>query len=326
LQKKLAGTSNAPLRERMRDLSVIFGDGRALDEVKAIALDEKADLRFRKTALQTLIDKRPPDLREICERLLNVRFLNAVAVRGLALFDDPVLGEKLAASFQKFHPSESGALIDTLASRPVFAAALLDEMAEGHISRSNLTPFHARQIRSFNDPKLTEQLAKVWGELRDTAADKQPLIAEYKRKLTPKALALADRSAGRIVFSNACASCHTLYGRGGQVGPDLTGSNRDNLDYLLEHIVDPSEMVSADFRMSVLDLKDGRTLTGLIAAQNERTVTLKTQTETLTIERDRVEKVQQSTLSLMPEGLLQTLSDEQVRNLIAYLMSRTQVP
>jgi putative heme-binding domain-containing protein len=232
----------------------------------------------------------------------------------------------VAASYQKFHPSERSALIDTLASRPVFAAALLDEMSEGHIPRSDLTPFHVRQIRSFNQPKLAEQLAKVWGELRDTAADKQQNIAEYKRKLTPKALALADRSAGRIVFSNACASCHTLYGRGGQVGPDLTGSNRDNLDYLLEHIVDPSSMVSADFRMSVLDLKDGRTLTGLIAAQTERTIALKTQTETLTIERETVERVQQSTLSLMPEGLLQALNSEQVRNLISYLMSRTQVP
>jgi putative membrane-bound dehydrogenase-like protein len=326
LQKKIASTQNATLRERARDLSVIFGDGRALEEVKAIALDDKADVRFRRTALQTLIDKRPPYLREICEQLLNVRFLNAVAVRGLALFDDPALGEKIAASYQKFHPSERSALIDTLASRPVFAVALLDEMSEGHIPRSDLTPFHVRQIRSFNQPKLAEQLAKVWGELRGTAADKQQLIADYKRKLTPKALALADRSAGRIVFSNACASCHTLYGRGGQVGPDLTGSNRDNLDYLLEHIVDPSSMVSADFRMSVLDLKDGRTLTGLIAAQTERTIALKTQTETLTIERETVERVQQSTLSLMPEGLLQALNSEQVRNLISYLMSRTQVP
>lgn len=325
-QKSVGGSRPAGIRERVRDLAALFGDGRALDEVKRVALDSQADLATRRSALETLIERRPSDLREICERLLNVRFLNTTAIRGLALFDDPALGERLAASYVKFHPSERPAVIATLVSRPAFALALLEEVAARRIPRADVTPFHARQIRSFNHPALTQRLNEVWGEQRDSSAAKQKFIAELKSKLTPATLALADLSAGRVVFNNACAACHTLYGHGGSLGPDLTGGGRDNLDYLLENIVDPSAVVNADFHMSVVELDDDRTLNGLIASKTERTVTLKTQTETLTLDRARIKSLRDSALSLMPEGLLEGLNETQVRDLIAYLMARSQVP
>ena len=323
---KLASTANAQLRDRVRDLSVLFGDGRALDEVKRVALDSKADLSARKAALQTLIESRPADLRQICEQLLGVRFLNTVAVRGLAQFDDPALGEKLAKSYRDFHPTERTAVMETLVSRPAFAKALLSGVAAGKIARAEVSPFHARQIRSFNDPALTTQLAEAWGEMRDSAADKQLLIAKLKQQLTPEVLARADKSQGRAVFNTACAACHTLYGHGGAIGPDLTGAGRDNLDYLLDNTADPSAVVGADFRMSVANLKDGRVLNGFVAAKTARTLTLKTMTETVTVERAEIESLQESALSIMPEGLLEALTEAQVRDLIAYLVHKSQVP
>ena len=90
--------------------------------------------------------------------------------------------------------------------------------------------------------------------------------------------------------------------------------------------MDPSAVVTADFRMSVVELKDGRVLNGLIAAKTERTLTLKTMTETLTVERGEVAALRESTLSLMPEGLLEALPPDQARDLIAYLMHNCQVP
>jgi putative heme-binding domain-containing protein len=320
LQAKVAAASSSALRTRARDLSALFGDGRALDEVKRVALDNKTELAFRKAAVQTLIEQRPPDLRQICEQLLKVRFLNSVAVRGLALYDDPALGQSLAQSYRQFHPSERPPVMETLVSRPSFAKPMLDEMAEGRIPRADLSAFQARQIKSFNQPEVTKRLETVWGVLHDSPAEKQQTIAKWKTKLTPDVLGGADKHAGRLVFEKTCAACHTLYGRGGQVGPDLTGSGRDNLDYLLDNIVDPSAVVNADYHMSVVELKDGRQLNGLISAKTDRTLTLKTVNETLSLERSEIESV------LMPEGLLDTLNEAQVRNLIAYLMSRAQVP
>ena len=84
--------------------------------------------------------------------------------------------------------------------------------------------------------------------------------------------------------------------------------------------------MNADFRMTIVDLKDDRTLNALITAKTDRTLTLKTMTETLTLDRSEIERMQESSLSLMPEGLLEALSETQVHDLIAYLMHRTQVP
>ena len=269
-----------------RDLSVVFGDGRALDEVKRVALDNDADMSQRKAALQTLIDNHAPDLRQICEKMLSVRFLNPIAARGLAAFDDPAIGEKLVASYKQFHPSERAPLLlAALVSRPSFAGPLLDAVGAGKIPRADLTPFHARQILGFHDAALDKKLAQAWGELREVSADKRQFMARLKQRLTPAALAGCrhQERCSRVIFTATCAACHRLYGEGGDVGPDLTGSGRANLDYLLENIVDPSAVVPVDFRMTVLKLKDGRVLNGIISARTEKTLSLKTMTEKLTI-------------------------------------------
>jgi putative membrane-bound dehydrogenase-like protein len=155
--------------EKIRELEVVFGDGRALDELRKLALDDKADLETRRSALKGLIENRPADLRMICEKLLRVRFLNTTAVKGLALFDDPAIGKSLAASYKAFHPTERPSVIETLATRPAFAFALLDQMAGGAIPRGDLSSFQARQIRSMNDPSLTRKLSETWGEIHESA-------------------------------------------------------------------------------------------------------------------------------------------------------------
>ncbi len=326
LAANYAQRPDAGLQASIRELSVVFGDGRALDEVKKVALDKDADLNQRKAALQTLIDSRAPELRTICEQLLSVRFLNPIAARGLSTFDDPAIGVKLVAAYKQFHQSERPQLLATLVSRPAFAGPLLEAIGTGKIPREDLTPFHARQILSFKDAALDKKLAEVWGELRETAADKKQFMAKLKQQLTPAVLAQADKSAGRAVFATTCAVCHRLYGEGGEVGPDLTGTGRANLDYLLENIVDPSAAVSADFRMTVVNLKDGRVLNGFITTKTDRTITLRTMTEKLTIERAEITAQQEMPQSLMPEGLLQTFSETQLRDLFAYLMHPSQVP
>ncbi len=319
----VAKASASPL---VRELSVLFGDGRALDEVKAIALDDQAEISAREAALKTLIESRPPDLHELCGKLLEVRGLGVVAARGLALTEDPAIGNRLAKVYRRFSPQERTALLDTLVSRPGFAKALLDEMAAGTIAKADLTAFHARQIRAFENEALTKQLIEVWGELRDSAADKKALVEKLKGELKPGVLATADLGKGRALYAAACGACHVMYGEGGKIGPDLTGSGRANLDYLLENIVDPGAVVSADYRMSLVTLEDGRALSGVITAKDERTLTLRTLAETMSIDLAEVVKTDTSPMSMMPEGLLLAFSPDQVRDLIAYLMHPSQVP
>jgi putative heme-binding domain-containing protein len=128
-----------------------------------------------------------------------------------------------------------------------------------------------------------------------------------------------------MLFDRVCGACHKLYGNGGAIGPDLTGSGRDNLDYLLENIIDPSASVSADFRIVVAAMRDGRVLNGLVKAQSPRTITLQTQTEATVLDRSEIETLRPSSSSLMPDGLLDTLNPLEIRDLIAYLAHPTQV-
>lgn len=321
----LAMTDDQALAGQVRELSVLFGDGRALDAVKALASRARADVAVRKAALQTLIDARPPELRKVCEQTLGVRFVNPVAARGLALFDDPAAAKQLVDAYKKFHHSERAQLLTVLASRPSFAKAFLTAIVEEKIPRADLNASLARQIHGFNDPELKKLLSQTWGEFRDSPAEKKAQIVELKAKLTPSLLSQADAGAGRALFAKTCAQCHKLFGEGQSVGPDLTGANRNNMDYLLENMVDPSAVVSADFRMSVITLDDGRTFNGLVLAETEKTFTLRTATETVTLEKSSIEERRIVPLSLMPENQLQPLTETQLRDLFGYLQSRSQV-
>lgn len=309
-------------------MGTLFGDGRALDEIKKIVRDGKTDLGVRKASLKTLIDARPPDLRLLCESVLDAGELNGVAARGLALFDDPAIGRRLAQTYRRFHPLDRPAVLEVLVSRPTFARELLDNIGTGNrqVPREDISAVLARQILNLKNEELSAKLTRVWGELRDSPAEKKQLIARLRTQYQPAALTKADLPQGRVVYQKVCAQCHTLYGEGGKIGPDLTGSQRNNLEYLLENMIDPSSVVSADYRMTMLTLRDGRQVSGILAAENDRTLSLKTATETLNVEKKNIEERFPSTQSMMPDNLLQPLSEAQVRDLIAYLMYPTQVP
>lgn len=313
------------VQELVRNLNVVFGDGRALEEVRRVALDGDEPIIVRRSALETLIEARPDDLRSVCERLLRVRFLNTTALKGLTLLDDPEIGQALARNYRSFHPTERPAVIEALASRPAFATALLAAVEAERIPREDVTALAARQIRNLGDDDLTARLVEVWGELRDSPRDKQELIDRLKTELAPQRLAGADLRQGRAAYQTTCANCHRLFGAGGEIGPDLTGSGRHNLDYLLGNIVDPSAIVNRDFRMSVVRHADGRVLSGIITSQDDERVVLQMAKEKLTVLREEIGQISPSALSIMPDGILQPLAPDQVRNLVAYLQSPGQV-
>ncbi len=325
LKESASPPETAALSGRIRELSVVFGDGRALQEIRALALNRSADLESRKSALASLIEAKPDDLRAVCEPLLKERFLNAVAVNGLTAFDDPALGKVIASSYGSFHLVDRPALVSALVSRPSFAAALLDAIKDGKIPRADLSAFQARQITGFKDTVLGEKLKVTWGEIRESSAERQACIAKLKPALTKDALAKADLKLGRTLFTSLCATCHTMYGEGGKLGPDLTGTQRHDLDYLLENIIDPGAVVSADFRMSLVKLNDGSVASGIIAAKNETSLTLREPAGERQIDMGNVAGIETSADSIMPAGVLEVLPEDQVRALLAYLMSPTQL-
>ena len=138
---------------------------------------------------------------------------------------------------------------------------------------------------------------------------------------------------GRSIYARTCTACHSLFGEGGTLGPDITGSNRTDLDYILRNIIDPSAEVGREYLMTTVRLFDGRVVAGMVADENEWSISLRNGNEEVVISRADIATddngnplVNRSSLSMMPAGQLLALSDDEVRDLIAYLASPRQVP
>jgi putative membrane-bound dehydrogenase-like protein len=306
-------------------LSAVFGSGRAAEELIAIVKNTEGDANARLNAFKSLTRTAKPELLAVIRAQINDKVLGTVARNGLAAYDDPNIPKAMLNPWPGRSEEQQAATVATLTSRPSYAKALLEAIKAKKVPATAISPFQARQIRSLGDESLNTLLTEAWGEIRDTPEAKKAEFAKWEGLLKPEVVAKADPAKGRMIFMAACSACHKLYGQGGAIGPELTGSDRHNLKYLLENILDPSAVVPADFRVSVLNLKDGRTITGVIPEQTERTLTVQTPAERITIERTQIVKQAQLPISLMPEGLLAALGDENVKNLIAYLMSNGQV-
>ncbi|HEX8911869.1 MAG TPA: c-type cytochrome, partial [Humisphaera sp.] len=131
----------------------------------------------------------------------------------------------------------------------------------------------------------------------------------------------ADAARGRAVFARTCAVCHTLYDEGGKVGPELTNSNRRDLGYLIENVVDPSATVTKGYEVTVVRTRDGGVVSGVVRAETPTTITLHTGTAVVDVSRADVDKLRTTGESLMPEGLLTGLNRQDVLDLVAYLRS-----
>jgi putative heme-binding domain-containing protein len=302
-----------------KTLALMFGDQRALNELKATV---KSAGPTRLAALQSLIDHQTPDLAPLLQELLADKELRRTALRGLAAYADEKTPKVILARYAELTADERADAVATLAARTDSALVLLDAVEKNVIPRGDVSAFAARSMYARNDPRLTARLKAVWGEVRDSAPQKREQLAKYKAQLTPTALKAANLKNGKAIYTKNCQACHKLYGEGGTIGPDLTGSNRGDLDYLLSNLVDPSAEVAKDFRMSAVQTLDGRLVTGIIVERTAARVVVQTATEKVTVAADDVDTVKDSALSIMPEGQLDALTKEQVRDLVGYLSSK----
>ncbi len=304
----------------LHHLQVTFGDGRAKEELEKLAFDGNGEPEARRQALRSLVASRTPDLAPQLFKLLGDRAMVGEAIVALASYEHSNTPNQILTRLRSFGPSERSAAIQTLASRPSYAKALMTAVRNQQIARSEISAFHARQIRSFDDEQLHRELAELWGEVRLSSEEKRKKIDEYRRLLTSTQGTPGDVDRGRGLFQKNCANCHVLFGAGRTIGPDLTGSNRKNVGYLLENIVDPSASVAVDFRTMVALLDDGQVINGVVVEQSERTLTLQTAQNPMTLDRRQIVKLKETENSLMPDGILQNLNESEIRDLFAYLM------
>ncbi|HBE69298.1 MAG TPA: dehydrogenase [Planctomycetaceae bacterium] len=320
-------------------LSLIFGHlpEASRTRLQSVANDHSLDSSIRISAIEGLAAQSQPqdwswfvDLgvsigAATDETHTSAPAVAAAAIGALSRFDNPNIAKRLLAAYPNLENSGQRIAISTLCTRPAWAIALLKAIGGGKVSAKDLTADLARQLEYMESPDVDRLLAQHWGGVRATNSDKLATIVEYKKLITDGARPTPDLGRGRLIFSKTCQRCHSLYGVGQNLGPDLTGSNRKNLDYLLENIVDPSAVMSKEYQQTVILTVDGQALTGIAVEENQNALVLQTAESKLTIAKEDIELRKLSPLSMMPENQLQAFSESEIRDLIAYLRSQRQV-
>lgn len=326
IETRLGASANADVRTLVQGLSVIFGSQKALAGLRKTVADGSAPASSRRAALEALVNAKAPQLAELLRGLLRDPDVRGPALRALAGYNDPQTPEAILASYAAFDAAQKRDALNTLVSRPAFAKPLLAAIADGKVSSKDLTADIIRQLRGLKDDSLQQLLRRVYGAVREASADKKAEIDRYRKIYAAGYSQPGDGGRGRVLYNKVCAQCHVLFEVGGKAGPDITGANRSDLNYLLETIVDPNAVIPNEYRTSEIETKDGRSLTGIVKVMGDKTVLFQTANELLTIPREDIASQRQTELSMMPEGLLAPLSDQEVRDLIYYVTRPGQVP
>ena len=322
VSERLSASEDDSVRAMSQQLAQIFGDEKATARAMSTVIDKRADAQSRLAALRSLLMQRSEEVSDLLESLLDDPDLALDAIRGYAVIENPTAPAVLLQRYDRMSPVLKRAAIETLATRKRYAQALLGAVRRKAIEHEEIPAHIARTL----DGMLGEEFTKVFGQVRQLAEDREKMLAKYRKMITPRAIAEADASRGRAVFEKTCASCHVLYGVGGKIGPDLTGSNRANLDYILLNSVDPSYDVPDGYKMVQVLTVDGRVISGVVAEEDQSRLVLKTvEQPTVVIAKEDIETRSVSKKSMMPDGQLDQMKPQQVADLIKYLRTTEQV-
>lgn len=255
--------------------------------------------------LNIVVDKGEPEAIELA------------ALSALQSFADVDVA-RLLTNYLSMSPRLRTKTRDVLFARKAWATAFLEQIDSGRFPKTDIPLEQLQKVALLEDEHLNELVHKNWGNISGGTPEEK--LADVRRFNNDLRAFSGDAARGHEVFKKTCAVCHRLFGEGSQIGPDLTGANRKDRDYLLLNIVDPSAVIRKEFMSFTVQTSDGRVLTGLLAEQSADALTLLASNgERTNIPRSQIKSLDESKTSLMPEGLLHTLKPQELRDLFAYL-------
>jgi len=308
------GGGSLALRLRQADPS-------AIDQALKIVSNEKAKNAERIQYLQVLGQIHPSNARDAIVSIVessSVPDVQIAAMTALQAYDQPQVGEKLVALIDRLSGEPRSVAVSLLASRPSWTRALLAAIDAGKVSPSSVPLSVVQRMALHADASIEKSLNKHWDGLKGSNSD------ELRKKLLEITAQLANGTGnpykGKLLYKTHCGKCHVLFEEGGLIGPNLTQYKRDDLATMLVNIVNPSLQIREGFEPFIILTGDGLALNGFIADQDNRIIVLRTADgQTIVVPRDDIESMRASPTSIMPEGLLNNLSEQEVRDLFAYL-------
>ncbi len=324
--KLKAGGSGAGTTEQLvTELSALFGDAEALQTFRERLALASAPVNEREKALGVLIQTGDGGTAKILQQILTQdtpASLRRKAIQALASLKDAGTPQALGALLPKLSANELPDAVNTLASTKEGSKELLKAVEAKTVPATALSPFLVRQLTAFDDKEINALIKSAWGDVNAPKADLGERTKKYRELLTSAALAKGDLANGKMLFTATCGQCHKLFGEGQNVGPDITGSNRADLNYLLENVLDPNAVIGKAYQLNLFSMKDGRVMSGVIKEESPAAVKIAMMGGVeFTLPQPDIAKREVSKLSTMPEGLFDALSKEQVIDLVKYLQS-----
>ena len=311
-----AGGGSVSLRIRQNDQAAIT---QALKEISDAKVPLKTRMQHVRTFGEVSVEKALSVLLKQLQTEKDAALQQAI-LTALLIYNDDAVAKTVLKSFSKWSVETQDVAQMLLASRVNWSTALLNALDEGKVKKESLSLEHIRKITVFGRRSLHELIEKHFGKIE--GASNAEMQASVKRLLPVIQEGKGDSLEGRKLFEKSCAKCHTLYGRGGYIGPDLTPYKRDDSRNMLINIVNPSAEIREGFETFTVVTFDGRALSGFVIDRDKQVLSLKgSEGQTITIQTDEIDEMLPQKKSLMPEGLLKSLTDQQVRDLFAYLRS-----
>lgn len=317
---KVGGGSLA-LRLRRRE-------GTALDEAFKLVRDEQGDTKTRVELVQVLgqiDDKRAVPVLLAVAGLSENSEVQSVALSALQAYELPHIGAAIARLHKGYNHDVQAVAQSVLATRPTWSIELLAAVDRGEIKPEAVSEGILQRLLFYKNDQIAELVKKHWGDIQSATTDQ--MRAELGRLENVLAEAAGNPYRGKQLFLKNCGKCHQLFTDGGQIGPNLTSYKRDDLRRVLLNVVNPSIEIREGFENFIVFTEDGRTLNGFVEEQDNRIIVLKgADGQRLIIRRDDIEEMQAVKRSIMPEGILKPLSDQQIRDLFAYLRATQPLP
>ena len=315
----LYASKQPEVRRLTEKLAAAFGDDTAFPRLRETLADTAAEKGARDHALAVLSRAQDRASLPVFLKLLDESAFRSAAISLLARFDLPEISGALLQRFVDFKHAERAAALEALSARPTYALVLLDAVVAGKVPRDQFTAFHVSRLTGLKNPEVDKRVTATWGRVQQTPVEKQAQITKSEKSFNEAPLWAYSANAGKLHFQKLCVQCHRLGSEGARLGPELTGAGQHGVRYFLENIIDPDAVVGTDFQATTIKTKEDETLTGLLVSETPSAVTLRTTVGDSVIPKAGIKSTSTSPKSLMPEGLLNSLSDREQIELLKFL-------
>jgi len=305
------------------------GNKHALSEVLRIIQDGKADLTVRQSYIRILGEGDYSESVPVLLKIIGLPVMQELksikigSLNTLQNYSDESIGKRVLQLYPVDLREDSDvrlAALNLLTSRPKWATQLLDVIEKKlMIDKNDVTLDLVQRIKLLDDGKLIERTEKIWPEsIRSTSSAKTAQMKKYIELVESKN---GNPDDGKLIYQTVCGACHRLFNQGGSIGPELTGYERRNYINMISQVVDPSADIREGYVSYTLKTIDGRTIVGFLSSRSEKSVTVKPYGgEMMQFSMDQILNMEPEEHSLMPEGLLDRLTDQEVKDLFAFIM------